>query len=167
MRSINYKKARNWFKGPRGQKILLVIFGVAVIMYIAPQNDTLEGEATAAGGIGLNINSEYVLLYGIETLSPLLQCERAGIQMSCMVASTEELALQIKNRNVRCEKKISMKQGLTIAHCLADGLDLSKHLVKMGWATAAISVTEEYLSDEVMARKESRGLWSTHQSASP
>ena len=167
LKFLNYKKLNTWFKGSRGQKILLIVFGVAVVIYMTPQNDVIEGQASAIGGIGLEINSQYVVLYGINSLSPLLKCKRGKEKIACVQLATNNLASQIKNRYVKCERKTSVKKSLVTGYCLADGLDLSKFLVRNGWATAAIATTDEYLDEEVIARRELKGIWATHKTADP
>ena len=167
MNTFDIKNLGKWLKGPRGQRVLLIIFVIAFIVYMMPRQETLEGEAVAAGGTGLKFGQEYVALYGIASPSPLLDCERAGQAVNCMAATKAELADQVAGRTVRCEPVRSIQYAVPLGRCTADGLDLARYLVREGWATAALQLSDEYLAEEVAAREAGRGLWATNETASP
>lgn len=124
-----------------------------------PPSDTISGDATASGGTGLMVGDTYVILHGIKSPSPKLQCFNLDKNIPCIAGTTKELSEQIEGRQVTCERIHSRVSGIPTARCFADGLDLSGHLVKTGWAKADLTATDEYLSLEVSARREFKGIW--------
>jgi len=167
MSNFDTKNIGKWLKGPRGQRVLLIIFVIAFIVYMMPRDETLEGAPIAVGGTGLKFAEEFVALYGVAAPAPTLYCERDGNTTSCLKAAADELAAQIEGRTVRCEPIRSVQFAMRLGRCTADGLDLSRHMVRQGWLAAAIQVTDKYLADEVAAREAGLGLWATNEIAWP
>tara|TARA_Y100001970_G_scaffold294373_1_gene452117 strand:- start:21665 stop:22171 length:507 start_codon:yes stop_codon:yes gene_type:complete len=161
---VNFKNnsIMSWFRGPRGQRSLLVLFGIGVIVYMIPQEDLIKGSAIATGGTGFRIEQHQIALYGVKSLPAKLECKRNASKVNCMKGTTSELSSQLHSREVICDNIKSTNQSLVYARCSSEGLDLAYHLVKSGWATADISLTDEYLAQEIEARKRQKGFWATY-----
>lgn len=156
-----------WLKGARGQRVVLVIFVIAAIVYFMPGNEITEGTAEAKSPVALQFGEDYVILYGVAAPDPTLQCTRDGTATPCILAAIEELGTQVKGRTVTCQPVRSMQFTLPFGRCSADGLDLARHMTREGWVVTALQYTDEYLTDEVTAREAGIGIWATNETAYP
>ena len=111
-------------------------------------------------GDTIELNSEIIRLYGIDAPEMGQPCKRNNSPYDCGIAAKEHLKFILTGTKVKCTMKGKDKWGRYIGKCTADGEDISKLMVKHGWALAYRQYSSEYVKDEEFAKLNKLGMWS-------
>jgi endonuclease YncB( thermonuclease family) len=112
------------------------------------------------GHIIIIIGETYVRLFGMDAPDNEQLCnDAAGKPYPCGQIATAELKRLIGDRAVRCDQRDTDRYGRTVAVCFADGVDLNREMVSLGWAIAYRFTTTAYAPEEDEARAERLGIW--------
>lgn len=149
---------------------IAVLGGVAVAVAIAifgREKTNHPGEGSSAiqavrviDGDTIEVNSEKPRLYGIDAPEKGQPCRRNNIPYDCGAASKEHLEFLLSGAELNCTKKGKDKWGRYVAKCEADGEDVSKLMVRHGWAIAYRKYSTTYVKDEKFAQSNRLGMWS-------
>ena len=82
-----------------------------------------------------------------------------GERWTCGSAARDALEKFVGDRSWTCTPTRVDRFGRTVAKCLVDGEDISKWMVKNGWALAYLQFSKAYEVDEKDARDAKAGLW--------
>ena len=170
---MSYDRSKKTFKIRIPSDSMLgmaVLGGVAVAVAIAifgKEKSNHPGEASSAiqavkviDGDTIEVNSEKLRLYGIDAPEKGQPCRRNNTPYDCGTASKEHLEFLLSGAEVNCTKKGKDKWGRYVAECEADGEDVSKLMVRHGWAIAYRKYSTTYVEDEKFAQSNRLGMWS-------
>ena len=83
-----------------------------------------------------------------------------GRDIACGIEAKNQLLKYSSDRPWRCTLTGSDRYGRSLGTCFVNGDDVSKWLVRNGWALAFRRYSTAYISDEDDARQRKVGLWS-------
>ena len=83
-----------------------------------------------------------------------------GQKTSCGVEAKNRLTEHSNGRSWTCQLSGTDRYGRNLGNCSVDGEDLSRWLVRSGWALAYRHYSTAYIADEDYAREHKSGLWS-------
>ena len=99
-------------------------------------------------------------LYGIDAPEIKQECKRNNKKYFCGVEATKFLQSLIKdNESVSCVNKKIDRYKRIVAVCYYLNEDLSKLMVRNGWAVAYRRYSKDYVDDENYAKENKLGIW--------
>ncbi len=121
---------------------------------------TIEGRAEAISGDGLSIEGRYIRLEGADAPEFSQTCtDTAGVQHAAGRLARERLAELIQAAAVSCRlARGHVGEGVLVAACSANGVDLVGALVDEGLAVATSSLSD-YAERAAQARHAGLGVW--------
>lgn len=136
---------------------------------LAPAPVDREVEVVDGDTIWMGIHQ--IRLYGIDAFEPKQPCDLAGrAKTYCHTSASELLRTFTRRPDFRCEihvrgeNKPWVRYGRYVASCYAGEIDVSRELVRQGWAYADRHHGESFLADERLAIDEGLGIHTTgHQ----
>lgn len=151
------------------------IFGVGVLVSIAfvvavvilkkgkdevpvPFSPDIQ-EIRVVDGDTIEVNSKKIRLFGIDAPEMGQPRKRNNAPYNCGAASKGHLDFILTDTNVECDDKGKDKWGRFISVCKAEGEDISRLMVRHGWALAYRKFSAAYVSDEEFARSNKLGMW--------
>ena len=128
------------------------------------KGDLITGTAVIVDGHTLDIKSNRIVIWGIDTPERGAWCYRSGRRWKPMEDATAALRQCIGDKAVTCRvQKVdrSWFRRLHFSECWTeDGQDLGTCMIRGGWATDYTCFTDGYYRDlEGEARNKSLGLW--------
>ena len=110
------------------------------------------------------LDKEKVRLSGIDAPETSQLClNERDESYSCGKKATQELIQLIDStdtKSVECKYSGSDKYGRFIGNCWVDGIYINAWLVKNGWAMAYRQYSNEFVEEEIEAKKKKVGIWS-------
>ncbi|CAK8712603.1 hypothetical protein GCAAIG_01920 [Candidatus Electronema halotolerans] len=164
------KKAR--FKVPSDKTLGIVVLGaVAVVAAFTilgkriakepiSESSQMSHTIRVIDGDTIELSSEKLRLFGMDAPEKGQPCKRNNAPYDCGTASKEHLEFLLTGAKVECTKKKKDKWGRYIALCSADGEDVSRLMVRHGWAIAYREYSTSYVEDEEFAKSNRLGMWS-------
>ena len=119
----------------------------------AVNDDIIEGVAAVIDAGTIQIDGKVIKLHGLIVPSARQKCKRGSLPWLCGAAARKHLVGLAQGQIVRC-----LRVGAYHARCFADGTNLSKSVVRNGWAVPDKSGAV-YREDEDLARQEKLGMW--------
>jgi endonuclease YncB( thermonuclease family) len=121
----------------------------------------LEGVPQIVDADTVYIGTQKVRLSGIDAPEMDQIClDSRGQNSSCGVEAKTRLQEHAGNRPWICQLSGVDRYGRKLGTCLIDREDVSRWLVRNGWALAFRRYSMAYVPDEDHAREHKRGLWS-------
>jgi endonuclease YncB( thermonuclease family) len=115
-------------------------------------------------GDTLRIKNEKIRLEGVDAVEQKQTCmitksQKAKSVWQCGKKATEALTNKVRGKEIRCysERRDSYKR--IVATCELEGENLNRWLVSNGWAVAYSFYTTAYVPEEVVAKREQKGVW--------
>lgn len=137
--------------------VLGVLFGLLLLARVA-----WAGEAEVISGDTIALEGEPIRLSGVEAPDPARRCSRNGAPYPCGREAANALAGLLSGASVECDGMETPRFGsLIVATCWANGVNLGRELVRLGWARVDQTYSSRYLLDEEQARQAGRGFWSS------
>ena len=170
--SHDWRKKKARVKIPSDKTLgVLVLGGVAVVVALTfigkTEEKTIVENALppilslrVIDGDTIEYSSENLRLFGIDAPEKGQPCKRNNAPYDCGAASKQHLEFLLSGTKVDCVKKNKDKWGRHIALCTADGEDISKLMVRHGWAIAYREYSTAYVEDEQFAQTNRLGMWS-------
>jgi endonuclease YncB( thermonuclease family) len=123
----------------------------------------IEGRARIVDGDTLEIGIHRVRLYGIDAPDSDQRCERDGKPWRCGMEATYAMAALIETHWLTCDRRGPDTTGDVVGVCRMGGpkgRDVSREIVRRGWALALRSAGDDYIAAEREAKTAKIGLWS-------
>lgn len=121
-------------------------------------NSTLK-QIRVIDGNTFELNGTKIRLYGIDAFEKQQKCYKHGEYADCGILATDYLSFLLTGKNISCNKKSLDKYGRNVSICTVDGIDISKMMVRQGWAKAYTKYSSDYLEDEQFAKDNLLGAW--------
>ena len=153
--------------------IILII--ICSIFFILTYNDVrseeikeISGNAQIIDGDTIKINSKKIRLYGIDAPESKQMCKKPYLTIifftftkdyPCGKISTQKLQKKINNKVITCKILDVDKYKRLIGECYKRNLNLNSWLVSNGYAVAYRKYSKKYISNEINAKNEKKGLW--------
>ena len=153
--------------------IILII--ICSIFFILTYNDVrseeikeISGNAKIIDGDTIKINSKKIRLYGIDAPELKQKCKKPYLTIifftftkdyPCGKISTQKLQKKINNKVITCKILDVDRYKRLIGECYKRNLNLNSWLVSNGYAVAYRKYSKKYISNEINAKNEKKGLW--------
>ena len=153
--------------------IILII--ICSIFFILTYNDVrseeikeISGNAQIIDGDTIKINSKKIRLYGIDAPEFMQMCKKPYLKIifftftkdyPCGKISTQKLQKKINNKVITCKILDIDRYKRLIGECYKRNLNLNSWLVSNGYAVAYRKYSKKYISNEINAKNEKKGLW--------
>lgn len=115
---------------------------------------TVVGKAKVLSGDTLVVGAIQVKLFGIVAPGANQKCRDGALPWLCGAASAQYLRELVSEKAVSCAVD---PRG--VGRCVVGDTDLSRDMVREGWAVPGKEGIELYGGDERSARRAKRGLW--------
>ena len=155
------------------KSIILII--ICSIFFILTYNDVrseeikkISGNAQIIDGDTIKINSKKIRLYGIDAPELKQMCKKPYLTIifftftkdyPCGKISTQKLQKKINNKVITCKILDIDRYKRLIGECYKRNLNLNSWLVSNGYAVAYRKYSKKYISNEINAKNEKKGLW--------
>lgn len=121
----------------------------------------LEGQAHISDGDSVRIDRQRVRLVGIDAPELQQNCLKQGAKWACGQAAKQALAAKINGKPISCVGEKFDQYRRLLAICYLGEEDINAWLVREGWAVSY----HDYAIDEVLARRDQRGIWASEFTA--
>ena len=140
--------------------ILRVCILWVLLVPCAAAAETVAGPARLVDGDTLEIRGRIIRLHGIDAPETGQTCrDGTGRIYRCGEEAENALRRLTEGREVACTGDEEDRYGRLIATCRSGGTNLSRAMVRAGWAVAFRRFSEDYLDEELEAAKANRGIW--------
>ena len=153
--------------------IILII--ICSIFFILTYKDVkseeikeISGNAQIIDGDTIKINSKKIRLHGIDAPELKQMCKKPYLTIifftftkdyPCGKISTQKLQKKINNKVITCKILDVDRYKRFIGECYKRNLNLNSWLVSNGYAVAYRKYSKKYISNEINAKNEKKGLW--------
>ena len=153
--------------------IILII--ICSIFFILTYKDVkseeikeISGNAQIIDGDTIKINSKKIRLHGIDAPELKQMCKKPYLTIifftftkdyPCGKISTQKLQKKINNKVITCKILDIDRYKRLIGECYKRNLNLNSWLVSNGYAVAYRKYSKKYISNEINAKNEKKGLW--------
>ena len=153
--------------------IILII--ICSIFFILTYKDVkseeikeISGNAQIIDGDTIKINSKKIRLHGIDAPEFKQKCKKPYLTIifftftkdyPCGKISTQKLQNKINNKVITCKILDVDRYKRFIGECYKRNLNLNSWLVSNGYAVAYRKYSKKYISNEINAKNEKKGLW--------
>ena len=153
--------------------IILII--ICSIFFILTYKDVkseeikeISGNAQIIDGDTIKINSKKIRLHGIDAPEFNQMCKKPYLTIifftftkdyPCGKISTQKLQKKINNKVITCKILDIDKYKRLIGECYKRNLNLNSWLVSNGYAVAYRKYSKKYISNEINAKNEKKGIW--------
>ncbi len=142
------------------RRLLASLAFLAVLFSPIAAVSDVSGPARVIDGDTLEVAGTRIRLAGLDTPENDQTClTEHGVTWDCGRYVTQELRVLLRGANVRCEDEGEGGYGRMLGRCYWGDLDLSAHLVGLGYAWVDPRFEQTYLSLEKEAAIAGRGLW--------
>jgi len=152
--------------------ILIIICSIFFILtYKDVKSDEIKeisGNAQIIDGDTIKINSKKIRLHGIDAPEFKQMCKKPYLTITfftftkdypCGKISTQKLQKKINNKVITCKILDIDRYKRLIGECYKRNLNLNSWLVSNGYAVAYRKYSKKYISNEINAKNEKKGLW--------
>ena len=129
----------------------------------------ISGIAKVIDGDTIRIDGKKIRLLGIDAPERDQKCKKTWLTISflsfnkdypCGQISTNKLKNKINNKFLTCEWTNRDRYKRYIAECFKNKRSINSWMVEYGLAVAYRKYSKKFVSKEILAKKEKRGLWS-------
>ncbi|MBF9234613.1 thermonuclease family protein [Microvirga alba] len=136
------------------------VFFSFLLASLSAQAQPIAGQASVIDGDTIEIAGTRIRLHGIDAPESGQICQDARERnYRCGQQAAFALADWIGRATVSCEPRDTDRYGRVVAVCRARGQDMNQWMVRAGWAIAYREYSQEYVPDELTARRARAGLW--------
>ena len=153
----------------------ILLFLICLIFFFLTYQDvksseitSITGHAEVTDGDTIKINTFKIRLNGIDAPEKKQKCKRPYLEIfififyedySCGQKSTEALIKKINNQKITCKISDVDYFKRLIGECYKRKINLNAWLVSNGHAVAFRKYSKKYISQEMLAKQEKKGIW--------
>ena len=157
------------------KKKAIILIIICSIFFILTYKDVkseeikeISGNAQIIDGDTIKINSKKIRLHGIDAPEFKQMCKKQYLTIifftftkdyPCGKISTQKLQKKINNKVITCKILDIDRYKRLIGECYKRNLNLNSWLVSNGYAVAYRKYSKKYISNEINAKNEKKGLW--------
>ena len=157
------------------KKKLIILIIISIIFFILTYVDVrseninkITGFAKVIDGDTIKINSKKIRLYGIDAPEKKQKCKKTYLTISfmsftkdymCGEVSTEKLIKKINKQKLNCNILDVDRYKRLIGECFMRNINLNSWMVSNGYAVAYRKYSKKYVSEEILAKQEKKGMW--------
>jgi endonuclease YncB( thermonuclease family) len=119
----------------------------------------IRGAATVMDGDTIKVASERIRLHAIDAPELRQTCTDDRGEYPCGRRAAEALRAEVAGAEVVCNERGRDRYRRTVAVCRANGHDIGRDMVRLGWALAYRRYGRDYVPAEDEARRNRAGLW--------
>ena len=132
------------------------------------QSEIISGSAVVTDGDTIKINNNKIRLFGIDAPEKKQSCEKIFLTISfisfkkkypCGEISTEKLKKLINKNIIKCHVEGKDRYQRKLAICFRKKLNINSWLVRNGYAVSYQKYSKKYLSEEIEAKNDKKGIW--------
>jgi endonuclease YncB( thermonuclease family) len=121
----------------------------------------ISGVPRIVDGDTVEIGQVKIRLSGIDAPETDQVClDGNGEKWACGIVARDQLIRHSNGQPWECTTTGNDQYGRSLANCFIEGEDVSKWMVRSGWALSFVRYSHAYDADEVVARDAHAGLWS-------
>ncbi|ANY77306.1 hypothetical protein BB934_02935 [Microvirga ossetica] len=137
------------------------LFLLPVLLFsFSAEAQQFAGQASVIDGDTIEIAGTRFRLHGIDAPESSQICQDAGGRdYRCGQKSAFALADWIGRATVSCERRDTDRYGRVVAVCRVRGKDMNQWMIQQGWAVAYREYSQDYVPDELTARRVRAGIW--------
>ena len=121
----------------------------------------ISGYPRIVDGDTVEIAQTKIRLSGIDAPETDQLClDVKGAKWACGIAARDQLIRHSDGQIWECDTTGTDQYGRSLANCFIEGEDVSKWMVRSGWALSFVRYSHAYDADEAAAREAHAGLWS-------
>jgi endonuclease YncB( thermonuclease family) len=125
----------------------------------APDTDNITGRASVIDGDTIEVRGTRIRLHGIDAPESEQSCLVGKETYRCGQQSALHLDTLIGGNSVSCNIKDIDVYGRKVAECFARNVNINERMVTDGWAIAYRTYSKAYVSHEMDAQQNKRGMW--------
>ena len=145
---------------PTSTSVALVVTA-ALIMASPAFAAEITGIPRIVDGDTVEIGQVKMRLSGIDAPETDQIClDAKGERWACGIAARDELIMHSNGQAWECTTTDTDQYSRSLASCFIEGEDVSKRMVRSGWALSFVRYSHAYDADEIAARGNRVGLWS-------
>ncbi|WP_315803017.1 thermonuclease family protein [Bradyrhizobium sp. SZCCHNS3002] len=127
----------------------------------AASGEQIRGMARIVDADTVYIGQDKIRFSGIDAPETEQVClDSAGKNWNCGIEAKERLQAFSRDREWKCELSGVDLYGRSLGACTVDGENVSRWLVRNGWALSFRRYSLDYVPDEDFAREHRHGVWS-------
>ena len=132
------------------------------------QSEIISGSAVVTDGDTIKINNNKIRLFGIDAPEKKQLCEKIFLTISfisfkkkypCGEISTKKLKKLINKNIIKCHVEGKDRYQRKLAICFRKKLNINSWLVRNGYAVSYQKYSKKYLSEEIEAKNDKKGIW--------
>lgn len=134
--------------------LYLCLFCVLASFAHAKQSvKVIDGDSIVVDGVEMRLE-------GIDAPEYHQLCYRADkSSYPCGKEAFKYMKMLVKNKTLSCKNLGKDRYKRQIAVCFANGEDINRKMVRAGWAVAYDRYSQDYVEDEIFAKKQKKGIW--------
>ena len=154
------------------KKLSLILFSLSTLLtlpnFSISSEKAIYGKAQVIDGDTIKINDKKIRLFGIDAPEKKQMCEKNFLTISflsfkkkypCGEISTEKLKKLLNKNIIKCHVEGKDRYQRKLAICFRDKLNINSWLVRNGYAVSYQKYSKKYLSEEIEAKKDKKGMW--------
>ena len=153
----------------------ILLYLICLIFFFLTYQDVKSSEITSVTGYAkvtdgdtIKIDTFKIRLDGIDAPEKKQKCKKTYLTIifftftkdyPCGKISTQKLQKKINNKVITCKILDIDRYKRLIGECYKRNLNLNSWLVSNGYAVAYRKYSKKYISNEINAKNEKKGLW--------
>ncbi len=139
-------------------RALLVL--AAVTCAVRAEASQISGPGKAINSTIIEINTQRIMLFGIDSVMRKQVCTLDGKPWQCWTAAVDALQGLLDAGSSTCDVVGEPDvYGRVLGRCTVNGQSVNEQLVERGFAVARPSDTTDYVAAEAAAKEKKVGLW--------
>jgi endonuclease YncB( thermonuclease family) len=124
------------------------------------QASQISGPGKAIDSTIIEINTQRIMLFGIDSVMRKQICTLDGKPWQCWTAAVDALQSLLDAGSSTCDVVGEPDiYGRVLGRCTVNGQNVNEQLVERGFAVARPSDTTDYVAAEAAAKEKKVGLW--------
>ncbi|MHC0448537.1 MAG: thermonuclease family protein [Candidatus Lariskella arthropodorum] len=123
-----------------------------------------SNSANVIDGDTIVLDGVRIRLQGLDApeLKQTCQDKQSGSIWQCGLVAKKHLESLVENYEVSCTNEGLDKYRRQLSYCYANDMNLNREMVRSGMASSYTKFDMLFLADEIAAKLENRGIWSSN-----